>query len=846
MFKKVLLALLLAIILVSSLTAAESAWWEGKEISKFEYTGLKNVTQRQVNSLLNKYVGQKFSEELSSEISNLLNDQEMFEFTILSAIQAEDGFSLVLNVEFFENPVIESITYSGNTDIKSRIIQEQQNLVKTQFFFSGLLKINQNLIETFYKGRGYIDVKVKATHTFNEETNKVAVLYEIEEGPQYKVSEIVFEGATAFTAKQLKGQMDLNEKSLFRAGNLDLSIFESDIQKILAFYNQSGYVDAIITGYNTEDVSTEEDKAIMVKITISISEGDQWTYGGITYSGNNVYSNEEIDSIIYLKPGILNNLEEIYTQIQSISSLYSDNGYIQTGIDVQPVRDEDEKSIVYELYITESAQAFIEKIVITGLTKTKPYVIERELTLKVGDLFSQSKLQQSALNIYNTSLVKDIQSGLYAGEEENGYILELALEEGNQMELQFGATFGGNVDGFPVSGFLQWTDKNLGGTGRDFSITTNLSPDNQSLSLSIGDDWVGDKRWSNSISFSAERSVKSNVLQLGDGSIYYDGRDKDKQAYPLGYSSYDEWANSGNEIPAKSNLMGYDFYRIALGYSTGYTWQFENVGSLSLSAGISIGINHAVYDPTIYTPFEAMTQKYNDGWQFSNKLTLSASWDGRDLKENTTRGYLFSTSYTYAGGILGGLSNFNKISLSGAGYLSLFSTKNDDTAQRSHFVASLTSQVSFMLPQFWNNTDSTGWGEYEAYKGATKYEMLYLDGMNVGRGFNTIFDLSYVWHNQLEFSYPLVLNMLNAEAYVSASGVTASLEELSSFSNIDWYFSTGIGIKMKIPGFPLGLYMVKTAQVTDGNSFKWNGGPLFGDGENSGFKLVLALTMSIY
>jgi outer membrane protein insertion porin family len=93
------------------------------------------------------------------------------------------------------------------------------------------------------------------------------------------------------------------------------------------------------------------------------------------------------------------------------------------------------------------------------------------------------------------------------------------------MDIQFGASFGGNVDGFPVSGFVQWSDKNLGGTGRDLAIATNISPDTQSLQFSFNDDWVGSRRWSNGLTLTFERSIKSDTLQRGVGSGYYDGRD---------------------------------------------------------------------------------------------------------------------------------------------------------------------------------------------------------------------------------------------------------------------------------------------------------------------------------
>ena len=126
--------------------------------------------------------------------------------------------------------------------------------------------------------------------------------------------------------------------------------------------------------------------------------------------------------------------------------------------------------------------------------------------------------------------------------------------------------------------------------------------------------------------------------------------------------------------------------------------------------------------------------------------------------------------------------------------------------------------------------------------------MLYIDGMNIGRGFNVVYDQSMLWHNQIDITYPLVNNVLALEGFVSASGVSQTLEDLNSFSDINWYFAGGAGIKMQIPGFPLGLYLVKNARMNSDTGFTWDGGFVMHSENrpNSGLKLVLAITTSLY
>ena len=839
--RTVLLTILMLLLALSGAAAAASdgAWWDGMPMTAFRYEGLRNVGASTVDRLLSPYLGEPFSDATFSEINSVLYAQEWVSYVYAEALQEGDDGHLTILFTFAENPMVTSVTISGNDRIGRNPLLRSQAIDERDFFTPGMLDINASSIQSYYLERGYRDAVVEASYEMNEADNTVQVHYTVSEGMQYKVRDILFHGISGLSARDLGDAMTQKRKTFFNSGNLVMANIETDKAAIVALYGKEGYPDAAIESVEVIPTGEEDEDIVYVNIVYTISEGDRWTIGSVDFSGNSVFSDEAISDLITIHPGDAYDAEDIAMQQESLSSLYYDNGYIRSMVIFTPHRDEVAHTISYDITITEGEQSVVEAIVINGLTKTKPYVFEREITLHVGDIFSRSALIRSQQNMMNTGLLSTVRADLLYGETPNGVVIEFTVEEGNQMELQFGATFGGTVDGFPISGFLQWADRNLAGTGRDLAIGTTLSPDTQSVSVSLSDDWVGNKRWSNSISLSVERSHRDDTLQKHPNSLMFDGRDVDKTTFPLGYNSAAEWYATDNPLyPSDAFLMAYDYYRIALGYTTGYTFAFDP-GSLTLSAGISLGINHAVYDDTMYTPYEELIYKYHQGWQWSNRLTLSVTWDGRDLRQNTTRGYVLSASYTYAGGILGGLSNYNRISLSGAVYHSLY-THYDEEEKPFNLVLSYSTSVSFMFDQYWKNDGDWGW--YNAKEGATRYEMLYIDGMNIGRGFDVIYDKAFLWHNQIDLTYPLVYQMLAVEGFASATGVTGEISDLDSFRNIDWYFAIGAGIKMQVPGFPLGLYLVENFTWDRNRGGRWDSSGI----GNTGLKLVLAITTSYY
>ena len=840
--KRIVSVCLVVLISVFMVFATEQSWWYGKEIEGFSYTGLKNVKEAEINDALYKYRHATFSDEVFADIQDALYNVQGIDFFVADA-QRNETDGLVLAFEFYELPMLSSISFEGNEKVKTSDLRGALSTLSVGSFMDpsrkSVFEVAKRGILDFYATKGFESVPVEYEIRENEESGTFAVVFSITEGLQTRIVSISFTGNEHVDSSILKKQVSSKVKSLFNNGFLDENKLKSDADAIALYYQTNGYIDVIVGSPEVKELDTSNEKFREVSVTFPIVEGSQWFYGGMEVNGNTIFSDEEIASVLSMQVGSVLNLQLVQNEYTAVADLYYNDGYISNGMDVSDERDDTNMTVKYFLTITEGPQAYVEDILISGLTKTKEYVMRRELSFNPGDVFSKAKLTTSAQNLYNTGLLSDLSYDLLYGKDQNNVIVDFKLEEGNQKDIQFGATFGGTVDGFPVSGFLTWSDRNLGGRGQQLDVSTTVSPDTQSLSFTFGDSWFMDKRWSNSVSLSFSHKKVEGELQRADSTVpYYDGRNEN-DTYPRGYDSSASWINSSKSYPSAKDLMDYRLFTFSLGYSTGYTFIYD-VGRLSFSGGLSVSLNKAVYDKEKYDPFEKLIYKYGQAWQFSNKLTLSAQWDGRDYVTNTTKGYVLGASMTYAGGLLGGLSNYIKLTGSAAGYLKLFSFQTKDEKTKNIMLCASTS-ANVMLPQLYNYEGSFGF--HDPKLGATKYEMLYIDGMTIGRGFSTITDQAFLWDNMLEVSYQLVDNVIQAEAFVSATGIK---NNLGKASNLNWYFAAGAGIKLKISGFPLGLYLVKNATLID-NTFAWQGGSYFhrNNAAGSGMSLVLAISTSL-
>ncbi|MBO7348627.1 MAG: outer membrane protein assembly factor BamA [Spirochaetales bacterium] len=855
MNRKLILIMILVFSVLFSAFAADE-WYYDKEIAEFSISGLKNVSESEINKVLYPYRYKAFTDELFSQMMEELYKVNGIDFFTADAEKNEAG-ELKIVFEFFEVPKLNAIRYEGNSKIKARDLREAVTEISVGMFLDPAKKASFELakaqIESLYYSKGFLSIPIEYEITKNDEANTFDVVFKITEGDQTRITKILFSGNEHFDESTLRKQMSTKVKSLFNTGYLNMEKLRADIGALVSYYQTNGYIDVIVSDPVIEYVESDTTKYKQAIVTYTIIEGKQWFYGGLEVSGNTIFSDEQIKKVQRLKVGSVLNIAQVQNEYSSIADLYYNDGYIANGMNMRDERDDTNMTVKFYLDIVEGPQATVEEILISGLDRTKDYVMRRELEIHPGDIFSKAKLITSAQNLYNTGLLENLDYDLMYGQEENTVILDFKLKEGRTKDIQFGATFGGTLNSFPVSAFVQWTDHNLGGRGQELGFGLTLSPDTQSINIKFGDNWFKNYRWSNSFNFGFSHSSYSDELQKGIGAPkYYDGRNSN-ETWPLGYESATQWIKANNEYPSSRYLMKYDLYTFSLGYNTGYTFIYD-VGRLSLFGGVNVSLNKAFYD-TRFTPFEKLIYQYSLRWQFSNKLNFGIQWDGRDYITNTTKGYVLSTSFTYAGGLLGGLSNYNKISASAAGYLKLFSFQTKEEKTKNIMLCASTS-LNFMLPQFYNynkvydDDESKGLGFWDPKLGATRYEMLYIDGMTIGRGFSSVVDQAFLWDNMLEVSYQLVENILQAELFVSATGVNSELTEIKN--GINWYFAAGGGIKLKISGFPLGLYLVKNATYKFQNvgdterSFKWQGGNYFhGNSDTSGMSLVLAISTSL-
>ncbi len=757
--------------------AEDSEWYWNQPISKIDFVGLKNVKKSELSGLTSSYIGTLFTEDTYNDIIDRLYALDYFED--VSPYAKHDGKSennVLLVFEVVEHPVIKEINLVGNTRIRNGELREQIKLKTSDVYVESKVLVDERIIRNYYMSKGYTTSKV--SHTVEKTDDGMIINFNINEGANTVIKEIAFSGNTIVSSRTLKSKLELKEIGFMRNGAYQPTTLEKDKQTVITYYREKGYADANVLDVKIESAFNESKSRNDLTLTFIIQEGFQYTYTGMTITGNEVFTTEELLPNAKLKVGSTYNETKFQEDLNTIQSVYYENGYMSNGFDITPIKDSDRHEISFNVTIKESSRSHIENIIIKGNSKTKDYVIRREIPIEPGDVFSREKIYTAMRSLLNLQYFSNVIPEPQQGSEANLVDLVWNVEEQSTKMLQFGMTFSGVTDPnqLPISLFFKIQDSNIFGEGKSISASLSLSNSEQSIGFNYGQNWIGNLPISLSQSLSISHESATSLVNF--------------------------WAP---DLTLYQNGYYYNYNGLSASLGTGLSRRFVyDYAILSLSAGLSNSLNNNIYDENLYVPVDTGVSTYANRWGITNYIYTGVSVDNRDVSYYPTKGWFTSQNFTWYG-LIPGLEKefFLRTDTKLEGYLKLMDIPfTDDYSLK--LILSGYSGISVLFPTASGITDS---------------HKLYIDGMFNGRGWTENYKVNkgqVLISNKLELRLPIVPGIIGVDAFFDAAAIKSSFQDLSSLSINDFYFSFGPGVRFLHPQFPLHLLFAWKFKTTDG------------------------------
>lgn len=864
---RVLLVAGLLIFALSSVVSQSDEWYFGVPIVDVQFEGLENVKPSELEGLRAQIIGQEFSEAVFLDLQGKLFSLNYFETFEASVLPGDsDNGSVIVKFNVVERPLVANVVFRGNNKIQEADLRDAVITKSSDILSDTRIRIDADAIRAVYREEGFSGIQVDVSTDKIDGENQVDVVFTIVEGDQAKVSEILFSGNSFASTATLKRLLTSKEQRFLVKGIFIEANLEEDRKALTTYYRERGFIDAVVVDI-VKIIKQGDEGQSMITLTYFIEEGEQYLFGGISFEGNTLFTDEELMEQVRSKDGKILNKTRMDADLFRIGDVYYNEGYIFNQIAPEEVRDENNRTISYLVRIKEEGQAHIENISIRGNVKTKDYVILRELPLTVGEVFSKEKILAGLNNLANLRYFDSFIPETPQGSAPGLMDLVINVEESRTTDIGFGITLTMESVGFPVVGFVRWADKNFLGTGQELGVNLSASNTKQELRLEYVNGWLFGRRWSGGLELSVSHNLVTNVLQDFISPVYYDTSSGSTQVVPDPYDGHwvdketgvavanptskqisdgsvvtdYSYASSKGQAIDPAYLMNYNSFQFSLGGSTGRTFHTP-IGRIGISTGANVGLTYTIVDELLYRPFDQNIRNEMNRWRFINRLWLRVAYDTRDITYNPSKGYFLSQSLTYTGGILFGTRHHNRTTSVAEAYFTLFDVPVGDSWNFKGVLA-LHSSFSAILPQFFRDDD----GEWGSDTVATTTDLLYTDGMVVAKGWPLKRDGKLLWNSWIELRMPIVPGYISFNSFFSGAALYTELDDIKAMEIGDFNFSFGGGLQLELPTFPLGIYLVKRFRLPDWK-MEWQAGELMkiGGQPDSGVDFVISFTFSYF
>lgn len=499
------------------------------EIGGIVVEGAEHLDSKVLTLLSGLTVGDKVQvpgEKFSTAIENLWK-QGLFEDVKITATKTQGNY-IFLKITVLERPRLSKFSLKGMTKSEADDVREKISLTKGKVVTDALLAMTEQKIKDFFINKGYMDTKV--TITQEKETkyeNSVIVNIAVDKGSKVRIQDINISGNTSIVTWKLRRTFKETKRKRwwnpFNSGKYDDENYSKDKKALIAKYNERGFRDARIVKDSMYRINAKR-----VNIDITIEEGHKYYFGNVTWAGNSKYTTAQLNNVFGIKKGDVYDQSQLDAKLfmnpngNDVSSLYMDDGYLffnVTPVEVMVNND----SIDLEMRIFEGKQATINKVTVSGNTKTNDRVVMREIRTRPGQLFRRSDIIRTQRELSQLGYFDAEKMGVTpVPNQATGTVdIDYQVEEkpSDQIELS-GGYGGGRVVGTLGVSFNNFSGRNFfkkgawrplpSGDGQRLSVraqTNGLLF--QSYNISFTEPWLGGKK-PNSLSVSAFYSVQSN------------------------------------------------------------------------------------------------------------------------------------------------------------------------------------------------------------------------------------------------------------------------------------------------------------------------------------------------
>ena len=584
-----------------------------------QYAGAGAIAKEKILANMRTRVGKPYSElAVEEDIRNLYNTGNISNVRIFGEPMS-DGVKVIVVVQ--SKAQVAEVLIQGASQVKESRLRKEISVKPKDTLNESAVEQDRQKIADYYSNKGFTEVTVTVKTTVDEKLGTAKVVFSIDEGGKTAIRSVKFEGNSALKSGEIAKVVKTKTKSLLnifsKSGRLNSELLDDDVKSIRELYQSKGYVDAQVAAPRvTRD-------GAKVDVVFPINEGALYHVGNVKYHGAGVFTADELTKNAKIKAGEVYSPQAVRADVKNIQDLYGSRGYIdfQAGANTAPGANH---TVDVSFTLDEGVQSYVERVNISGNTRTKDKVIRREMAVAPGEVFNTVRVDASKERLKNLNYFSKVESypsdTLVPGRKD----LNVLVEEKRTGSFNFGAGFSSIEN---LLGFAEITQGNfdvtrwpyLTGGGQKFRLRVQYGTKRKDFIIALTEPYFFDRE-----------------ISLG-GEVFY-------REASFTSSVYNE-RHYGFDVTARKRFGQFTSGRVG--------YRLENIGIFNIEANAS----------------QTITDEEGD--RLKSEISAGVRYDTRDSVFLTRKGEVIDLSGYVAGGFLGGKTDIYGFDLEATKYILL-------------------------------------------------------------------------------------------------------------------------------------------------------------------------------
>ena len=434
------------------------------------------------------------------------------------------------------NPGLKVVIVADGFKLSHHVLRRNVPIFEENTVDPDLLNEGRANLLNHLQSRGYFDAKVDLKGPPSSHGDHLQIVYVISAGARHKLAVLEIAGNHYFRTEDLLKRFQVQPASrFFTYGRYSQRLLTADLRGLENLYRANGFGNAKVASDVIDDYQGHENE---VAIKINIDEGPQTLVGEFHIVGNKTFSAAQLGAEILTAPGEPFSDSRIAQDRDNLLNHYFNHGFPRATFEAsaKPIPGQPNRMNV-TFTISEGERVFVDRVYVSGLEHTKPYVVNRELQVDPGDPLSQIDMLQTQQRLYDLGIFSEVNTAVQnpdGNESQKNVLVDVREARRYTFLYGFGLEF---QTGQPTS---IGTNQALGQTGvspraslgitrlnfrgRDHTITFKGdigSLEQRALVSYIAPRWLGSPNWKLSLISFYDNSIDVTTFtsRRAEGSI---------------------------------------------------------------------------------------------------------------------------------------------------------------------------------------------------------------------------------------------------------------------------------------------------------------------------------------